>query len=79
MSPVTFPDEPVSASPAVSTSAAPASTSVMTYEETIIVRESELQRDYSALLTVDRVDYNQKGMNFWVTPEDATLHDFILE
>ena len=37
------------------------------YVETIIVRKSELQRDYSTLLTVDRVDYNQKGMNFTLT------------
>jgi uncharacterized protein len=34
------------------------------YIETIIVRKSEIQRDYSVDLTVDRLDYNQKGRSF---------------
>ena len=46
-------------------------------EETVIVREYQLNRDYSATLVVDRIDYNQKDMNFNVTPEDAMLHDFL--
>jgi len=39
------------------------------YIETIIVRKSEIQRDYSAILTVDRLDYKQSGRNFTLSGE----------
>lgn len=39
------------------------------YLETIIVRKSEIQRDYSANLTVDRLDYNQSGRSFTLSGE----------
>lgn len=47
------------------------------HEETVIVREYQLNRDMSATLVVDRVDYNQKGMTFEVTPEDDKLQTFL--
>jgi uncharacterized protein len=49
------------------------------YVETIIVRKSELQREYSMLLTVDRLDYNQSGMNFTLVSDiGIKTNDFVM-
>jgi len=46
--------------------------------ETIIVREFEVQRDYSVNLLVDRLDYNQKGRQFILTGDiDSKSYDFV--
>ena len=46
--------------------------------ETIIVREFDVQRNYSVILLVDRLDYNQKGRQFTLTGDiDAKSYDFV--
>lgn len=46
--------------------------------EVIIVRKFQAERDGSASLIVDRVDYNQKGMNFYVAGDaGAKVFDFV--
>jgi hypothetical protein len=47
------------------------------HEETIIVRSYEVNRDFTATLTADRLDFDQASMNFVVTPEDDQLHEFL--
>ena len=46
--------------------------------ETIIVREFQIRRDYSINLSVDRLDYNQKGKEFTLTGDiGAKSVDFV--
>lgn len=59
---------------------APASKALLEKKEIIIVREAVLNRNNSYTLTVDRVDYNQKGMNFIIAGDaGAATANFIIE
>ncbi len=57
-----------------------ASKALVEQKEIIIVCETVLNRNYTYTLTVDRVDYNQKEINFTVAGDaGAATADFIIE
>jgi uncharacterized protein YecT (DUF1311 family) len=47
-------------------------------QEVIVVEKVQRERDYSLTLTADRIEYNQKGMNFIVSAEEPSVQKLII-